>query len=86
MINKYKLLFDILKPKIGPDPARIIIYDVFCNDSKYKYKSTYLPAIIFKIYERWGIKKYGVKCDEYFIWQSWNNQVSKISKRLCLQL
>jgi hypothetical protein len=35
-MNKYKLLFDILKPKVGPDAARIIIYDVYDYDM-YKY-------------------------------------------------
>jgi hypothetical protein len=32
MINKYELLFKLLKPKVGPDCARIIIYDVYNED------------------------------------------------------
>ena len=61
-MNKYKLLFDLLKPKVGPDPARIIIYDIFCNDTNKPtlwlgehmrkiYKSSYSGLFTYDLFE-----------------------------------
>jgi len=70
-MNKYKLLFDILKPKIGPDPARIIIYDVYCDDiKKLPKKETYYPRIIEKLYKNYGKHRYGIICDFNFIYNN----------------
>jgi hypothetical protein len=41
-MNKYKLLFDFLKKKVGPDPSRMIIYNVLCHDIK-KYSKNSKP-------------------------------------------
>jgi hypothetical protein len=48
-MNKYKLLFDILKPKVGPDAARIIIYDVYDYDCK---KNIRISSVITKAFRR----------------------------------
>lgn len=37
MNNKYKILYNLLKRKIGSDPSKIILYDVFCYDSHKNY-------------------------------------------------
>jgi hypothetical protein len=52
MINKYKILFDFLKPKIGPDTARIIIYDVLCDDTNKYCQNT------IHIFYDWGSYKF----------------------------
>lgn len=33
-MNKYKFLYNYLKIKVGSDPARIIVYDVYWDDMK----------------------------------------------------
>lgn len=73
-MNKYRMLFDFLKAKIGPDPARIIIYDVYCDDIK-KYND-YEPVALklAKIYKKWGIRKYGTECTSAFIWTEFNSK------------
>ncbi len=54
--NKYELLFKILKPKIGPDCARIIIYDVYDDDCKKLIHKTLKLSI--KGYWRSGNRKF----------------------------
>jgi hypothetical protein len=50
MSNKYKVIYDILKPKVGPDCARLISYDVLCDDQLKEIKSIILlaPRVILK--------------------------------------
>jgi len=47
-MNKYKLLFDILKPKVGPDCARIIIYDIYCRDCHYLFSTNVIRNLFLK--------------------------------------
>jgi hypothetical protein len=54
-MNKYAMLYQILKKKIGPDCARVIIYDVFCDDQK----KTYSPI---KYSIKMGYKSYKSLC------------------------
>lgn len=37
-MNKYKIIYDNLKKKVGSDPVRIIVYDVYCYDLKKEIK------------------------------------------------
>ena len=37
-MNKYEILYNHLKKKVGSDAARIIIYKVYCDDSNKTYK------------------------------------------------
>jgi hypothetical protein len=34
LFQKYKLIFNFLKKKVGPDASRIITYSIYCNDNK----------------------------------------------------
>ena len=70
-MNKYKLLFDYLKTKVGPDPARMIIYDVYCDDTKdmFIYYSPWEKLV--QIYKTWGIRRHGTVCDERYIYVNW---------------
>jgi len=63
-MEKYKLLFNFLKKKVGSDAARIIVYKVYCNDMPKK-ESVWERLV--RIYERWAIKRYGSMCSAYFI-------------------
>jgi hypothetical protein len=72
-MNKYKLLFDILKPKVGPDPARIIIYNVYCHDNENGQVE--LWEKMSRIYKKWGIKRYGTECSQNFIYRSFYNRL-----------
>lgn len=59
-MNKYKIIYEILKKKVGSDPARIIVYNVYCDDLKKEIKrmkewDTY--TLIFNIFkDKWVTK------------------------------
>ena len=45
-MQKYNILFNYLKKKVGPDPARIIIYDVYNNDlKKFLMRNSYKTCV-----------------------------------------
>ncbi len=69
-MDKYKLLFDFLKRKVGPDPARIIIYEVYCDDLNkcVKRLSTLVWEKIGIIYEKLLTRQYGINCGHNFIY------------------
>lgn len=66
-MNKYKILFDYLKKKVGPDPARLIIYQVYDDDCKKMIVDVW--ERLAKIYEKWGIRNFGEICQSGFIYR-----------------
>ncbi len=52
-MEKYNLLFNFLKKSVGPDPARMIIYDVYCDDLKRLCKITGKKIVIPFYYKKY---------------------------------
>jgi len=51
-MNKYKVIFDSLKKKVGSDAARMISYEVYDSDSKKEY--TKINSITEKTLRNYG--------------------------------